>query len=157
MIDLSYETGNLIEYINDSWCDVAVHGANCFHVMGAGVALQLNMLTNGNLLEADKKTRYGDINKLGSFSNYTFNEVDIYNLYSQYTLAGCNQIAVHWESVYKGLYAIIEQMESGQTLAVPYIGCGLAGGNKADFNKVIQNILDDEKDLPDVYLIVIDY
>jgi hypothetical protein len=115
------------------------------------------MLTNGNLLEADKKTRYGDINKLGSFSNYTFNEVDIYNLYSQYTLAGCNQIAVHWESVYKGLYAIIEQMESGQTLAVPYIGCGLAGGNKADFNKVIQNILDDEKDLPDVYLIVIDY
>jgi len=161
MIDIQYVEGDLVEMIKSGECDAAAHGCNCFHTMGAGIAKALKDLTEYDTLAADMETPYGDINKLGSFSigYYTKNStnVPIYNLYTQYTMASPGCVAVHWESVFDGLMNIIGLMESGQTLAIPYIGCGLAGGQEQDLIDIVELLNKFESELPDIHLKVVKY
>src|SRR5690554_5622629 len=163
MINVDYVKGDLIEMIKSRSCDVAAHGCNCFHTMGAGIARQLNELTVGDLILVDKETEYGDINKLGFYSTgyyvkpFDQRVVPIHNLYTQYTTAKSGCVAVHWDSVFDALLGVLETMESGETLAIPYIGCGLAGGSIEDFKSVIDELKDCEDSLPHIKLLVVEY
>lgn len=137
MINIEYVTGDLIQIIKDGECDVTAHGCNCFHIMGGGVAAQLRQL-DPSVFKADLATPHGDINKLGSYSvGYYKGEtktVSIYNIYTQHSTAfDDNSVHVHWDSVFNGLYDIIDSMEDGQVLAIPYIGCGLANGKEEEY------------------------
>jgi hypothetical protein len=161
MIDIQYVEGDLVEMIKSGECDAAAHGCNCFHTMGAGIARALKDLTECDTLAADMETPYGDINKLGSFSigYYTTAEkkIPIYNLYTQYTMASPGCVAVHWDSVFEGLIKVVSAMRSGSTLAIPYIGCGLAGGEEQDFIDVVESLNEFEDELPDVHLKIVKY
>lgn len=44
-----------------------IHGCNCFHTMGAGIARQI-VREFPQALETDKMTAYGDPDKLGTLS-----------------------------------------------------------------------------------------
>jgi hypothetical protein len=138
MHNVQYVTGDILDYIEQS--DYIVHGCNCFHTMGAGVAKALNTYTEGRLLDIDKTTSYGDINKLGAYSSIDVDGKVFYNLYTQHGF-GRGGVFVHWESVKLGLINIINNMLEGEVLALPPIGCGLAGGNIKDFQIHLDNAI----------------
>ncbi len=59
--------GNLIELAKNGTFDVIVHGCNCWHVMGGGIALQIKEYFPA-AYHADLATKKGDILKLGDYS-----------------------------------------------------------------------------------------
>lgn len=130
--------GNLIELAKAGKYNAIVHGCNCYHTMGAGIARQIAKEWPEAVI-ADMGTTRGDINKLGSYSycmttNAKGDDLFIFNAYTQFNY-GNDGVYVHWESVEKALYDICQNMTlimKGQgpvKLAIPAIGCGLAGGD----------------------------
>ena len=80
---MEYHTGNIIKYKN---LDIILHQANCFHTMLAGVARYLLDAYPIIGIE-DKKTKYGDLNKLGHYTACLTdlpNDIIIFNIYSQF-------------------------------------------------------------------------
>ncbi len=134
------------------------HGCNCFCTMGAGVALALTEYTNGEVYKADVDNgRFGDINKLGTFSKCIDNDVEYYNCYTQFGIKPPHGrgVYVHWDSVFKALATIINQrMHDGDTLVIVPIGTGLAGGSVVNFESVISKLSKLAK--PDVTLVICD-
>lgn len=141
MASIQFVRGNLVEAFQNREETSIVHGCNCFHTMGSGFAKQISK-AYPRVLEADKRMSVkGDASKLGTFTKYHFKEVNIfpysiYNLYSQYTYWKDGQL-VMWEAVLKGLVKIVSDLSLTEdsknvTLAMPLIGCGLAGGKKED-------------------------
>lgn len=147
-IEIKKVKGNIIDMIERGEITATAHGCNCFHTMGSGIAKTFNQYTNGQLLEADKNTVYGDINKLGDISHIDFNNVTFFNIYSQFVYGGQTKgtsddlVYVHWESVYRALYKIIFNLphNGNNVLALPYIGCGLAGGKEKDLINILDKI-----------------
>lgn len=152
MMKVNYIEGNVLDLLRSGQVDAIAHGCNCFHTMGAGIAATLNEATAGRLLEADLKSRYGDINKLGGFTSLEVTTSErlayIYNMYTQYTVInryqrgstrGGEQVAVHWPSVTQSLCAVLLDLhDKGLTkLAIPHVGCGLAGGSFDQLCKLV--------------------
>lgn len=135
MPEIIYKKGNILDYLSGANC--VIHGCNCYHTMGAGAAKALNDFFGGRLLNADKKTRYGDVNKLGEYSRVVGKDLTVYNLYTQHGY-GKSGVYVHWKSVKRGLQNIFNELEDDSTVLIPPIGCGLAGGNKEDFDKSLR-------------------
>lgn len=138
---------DILNYVDNSTKTSAVaHGANCFGVMGSGVAQVLNQHTNGDILTVDRSTELADINKLGSFSVLDRGpELPLlFNCYTQFTFGGPDGVVnVHWESVKQSLIEVIESIpeenliDGDAVLTIPPIGCGLAGGTVADFVTIL--------------------
>ena len=157
-------TGDLIEMLRLGKIDAAVHGCNCFHTMGSGIAPKLNELSGNRLLMADRQTPYGDINKLGTFSSANFrltqSSPTVHNAYTQFNYGSSDggEVYVHWRSFYRALFGIvIDAGDRGvKTIGVPLIGCGLAGGQRADFDYWVKTVV---YDLPhvDVTLYIVEY
>lgn len=146
MLNVKYIKGNVIELAKTKAVDAVAHGCNCFHAMGSGIAPQLNQATKGKLLEVDKTMPYGDINNLGKLTFIYYEGVGYFNLYTQYVHGGHLKNAkltyVNWGAFEDALKAAIHTTiwAERSSMAIPYIGCGLAGGNIADFKKCINNI-----------------
>ena len=51
--------GDLIKFALEGNFDIIVHGCNCFHNMGGGIAKQIKQVFPAAYLE-DKKSRFGD-------------------------------------------------------------------------------------------------
>ena len=78
--------GDLIKLAKKGKYEAIVHGCNCFNTMGSGLAPQIARSWPG-AQEADNKTIPGSKVKLGNYTNYWDDELDlfIFNLY-RYTL-----------------------------------------------------------------------
>lgn len=146
---VKFHTDDIVKFIRDNKPNGVVHGCNCFHVMGGGVARVLDKSLEGKLLEADiAYGKRGDINKLGESSFY-FDEANYVwycNLYSQHGFMGSDGgVYVHWQSVSDGLEYIIDflscQFQGDIDLAIVPIGTGLAGGDMSDFLAIIDDIV----------------
>lgn len=132
--------GDIIELALKGEFDVVIHGCNCFHIMGAGIAYQIAKLFP-EAEKVDKASIYGSREKLGC---YTSSEVlrdnkafIIVNGYTQYSFGG--KINVDYQAV-QDLFRKIAKDFSGLRIAYPRIGAGLAGG---DWN-VIKRIICEE-------------
>lgn len=123
------------------------HSANCFHTMGAGVAVGMMEATDGRILVVDKKTRYGDINKLGTVSHVFYNMKYYYNIYGQHSTRTRAGVYAHFDSIKKGIERIFFAHKNIENfrLAVPVMGCGLAGGDLEDFAKIVNQLCDSDK------------
>jgi hypothetical protein len=153
-----------------------VHQANCFHVMGAGIARSIKMMWP-EVYEADKMTTvYGDPKKLGTFSKAKVRDgkLWVYNLYSQYDYRPVYpkdgveaNIVYHcrtdYQAMEKGLIAINHDLncpgyyEGGVIkIGIPYkMGCSLAGGDWKEVLKVLEEVyMDDDKTYRDYELII---
>ena len=75
---LKYRMGDLVKDAHNY--DVIVHGCNCFNTMGAGIALAVKR-KYPEAYEVDKRTKYGDINKLGTISVAYCDDVIVVNGY----------------------------------------------------------------------------
>ena len=130
---------------------VIAHGCNCFCTMGAGIAKQIAR-KYPQVLEADKQTKRGDPAKLGTFSKSVVPYRDIYNLYTQFTY-GVGENHLDLDALERSLTAMLIDVEATEKklelergdfdIAIPMIGCGLAGGNWNDVEAILQRVFRD--------------
>lgn len=145
--------GNLIELATGGEAKIIVHGCNCFHAMGSGIAGALAR-EFPQIPQADYKTTKGDIKKLGTYSVADVTHSRLFvgdpveplehsfqciNLYTQYR-PGADFIP----SIFPEALKLLNKDFKGKTLWFPLIGCGIGGG---DWEKVMNDML---TYLPDV-------
>lgn len=133
--------GDLILLAQKGEFDVIIHGCNCFCTMGAGIAKSIKK-EFPEAFQADKKTEYGDKNKLGKISwakaKSEKGELIIVNGYTQYNWKGIGR-KVNYEAV-RNVFQTVKKLFSGLKIGYPAIGAGLAGGDW----KIISNIIEEE-------------
>jgi O-acetyl-ADP-ribose deacetylase (regulator of RNase III) len=133
--------GDIIELALRGEFDVIVHGCNCFHTMGGGIALQIATIFP-EALKKDRTTAYGSKDKLGDYSSIRVvreeKSFTIVNGYTQYSFGG-GEVNVDYLAIQE-LFKKIAKDFSGLRIAYPKIGAGLAGG---DWN-VIKGIICEE-------------
>ena len=134
--------GDLIKLALEGEFDVIVHGCNCFCAMGAGIARQIKQ-TFPKAYEADRKTKSGDKDKLGTYSWALVNNGDspliIINGYTQFHYSG-KGVLVDYTAV-EQLFARLKTDFSGKRFGYPKIGAGLAGGDWEVIQKIIDKAL----------------
>lgn len=157
--------GNIIDMIKNHEVTAVAHGCNAFHTMGGGIAKTINEYTKGAALEVDKETLYGDINKLGTYSRFMYGNVEYYNLYTQFVTSSQVRdatVLVHWMSVYEAMKEMIWSLSMEafdyERVAIPEIGCGLAGGNRKELDIIVKSLSRElNNKANDVELLVVKY
>jgi O-acetyl-ADP-ribose deacetylase (regulator of RNase III) len=138
---MQIEKGDLIQKARGGEFDVIVHGCNCFCTMGAGIAKTIKQVFPA-AYKADLATTAGDKAKLGTYSaaqvNVAGRALTIVNAYTQYQWRGPGP-NVDYEAI-RQVFRRLKQVYSGQRIAYPAIGAGLAGGDWA----IIAAIIDEE-------------
>ena len=144
---IKFIKGDLIELTKQFKFDIVLHGCNIYHTMGAGIARQIKE-NFPDAYKADKTTMHGDFSKIGtySFAVYRQSVLDknkycmIVNAYTQRAFsAGSNDVFS-----YDGFEAILKDISDKyphQSIGMPLIGCGLAGGDKERILKIIQDTI----------------
>jgi O-acetyl-ADP-ribose deacetylase (regulator of RNase III) len=131
---LKHTKGNLLDLAEASLFDVVVQGCNCFNTMGGGIAREIAE-RYPEVAHMDSKTQRGDYNKLGNWTSEVVIrkngsvEFDIVNAYTQYNMSTGEDVFE-----YTAFQLILEKLTfvyPGKRFGLPYIGMGLAGGDKA--------------------------
>jgi O-acetyl-ADP-ribose deacetylase (regulator of RNase III) len=118
---------------------VLLHGCNCFHTMGGGIALYLKN-KYPEIYEADLITKYGDREKLGGFSYEEINNnLTIANCYTQHGY-GNDRVYVESDAIFNSVSRVCEYYPNHYIL-MPKIGCGLAGGDWKEIKPIINSAL----------------
>jgi hypothetical protein len=152
---MAYQIGDIFKRTD---LNMIIHSTNCFHNMSSGISYKVkeNYI---NAFLADKKTQFGSIDKLGTFSSSLDENINnkqelmIINLYGQYNPGTCeehknaidskeNRFLYLKESLNKfadflKLYNIDSQEENKCQfiIGVPWlIGCGAVSGG--DYNEI---------------------
>jgi O-acetyl-ADP-ribose deacetylase (regulator of RNase III) len=123
-------TGDLIELACDGRFDVIVHGCNCFHTMGAGIA-RVIAARFPQALQADRATPYGEAAKLGTISTAAVqsgtHRLTIVNAYTQFQPGGPGRLADY--DAISAAFAEVARRFPDARIGYPLIGAGLAGGD----------------------------
>ncbi|QPI17804.1 hypothetical protein POP12_012 [Pectobacterium phage POP12] len=114
-----------------------IHGCNCSHIMGAGLAKQIRDNFFGAYV-ADTMTKKGK-EKLGSNSVYTHPTIGnmIFNAYTQGSLGETIIEADHIRKCFRSAVVSIILVNEGLPLYTPKIGAGIAGCSWEDIYEVI--------------------
>lgn len=130
--------------------DILVHQANCFHTMGGGIAAVIKE-KYPQAYEADLKTPYGDVSKLGTYSVAKLRVGPylkyIVNLYSQFNFDSKSR-QTDYEHFYSGLLRLktnlVIKHQDSLKIGIPYgVGCGLGGGNWRIIQTMIEEVFAD--------------
>jgi len=135
--------GDLVKMADLGKFDIIIHGCNCFHTMGAGIAKEIATRWP-EALEADRTTGRGSEDKLGNFSlalvqNRVHGKLLIINLYTQHRY-GRDKCYFEYDAFREGLRSLRQVLPKGYRIGMPMIGAGLGGGDW----RVISSILDNE-------------
>lgn len=139
--------GNLITLAEEGEFDVIVHGCNCFHAMGGGIAAEIAR-RHPEAEEADNLTEYGSKEKLGDFSFAVTNGGEgftIVNAYTQYRWSGRTDVFEYeaFDTFLNRLCSFVYRMHTHLNRPVkvgfPKIGCGLACGNEQRIIEMLEN------------------
>jgi len=134
---LKHAKGNLITMAENGEFDIIVHGCNCHCTMGSGIAREVRE-RYPMAYEEDCKSEPGDIEKLGMYT-LSISSLDeaaehrfaIVNAYTQFGFNKAGESTDVFE--YESFAVILRKLEhkaSNQRFGFPYIGMGLAGGDK---------------------------
>ena len=137
---IKYVDGDLIKLAKAGEFDVAIHGCNCFRVMGSGIAAQIKK-EFPKAYEVDQKTTKGDRSKLGTITIAECDECDVANAYTQF------RYGVGKHADYEAIRSCMREVKdayAGQRIGMPFIGAGLAGGDWKVIEKIIEEELGDE-------------
>lgn len=148
--------GNLIILAMQGNFDAIAHGCNCFNIMGAGLAPQMD-----NAFGCNNSTRYtlehpqlkGNPDKLGRVQHNHWNWVEdrpvkidddlseyliVVNAYTQY-YPGSNLDYEAFTLCLRKLNILLK----GKHIGLPQIGCGIAGGDWEKVKEIIKTELKD--------------
>lgn len=135
--------GDLIKMAKNGDFDVIVHGANCFCVMGAGIAKQIAK-EFPEAYKKDKATTPGDHNKLGGITAVKIKDLWVVNAYTQYSV-GTKERQVDYDAVRQCFKRISKRFgDKCLRFGVPAIGAGLGGGDWSIISKIIDEEMVDE-------------
>lgn len=141
---VTHITGNALDFPEET--NVLAHGCNTLGSFGAGLARQIAEEYPA-AAEADKAAFDAKENQLGTFSSAVVaaGTKRIANLYIQESV-GTDRRRVDYEALYtslSNLRAVLENAgKEGRAyrLALPWIGCGLAGGSKTVVRAMIEDV-----------------
>lgn len=164
-------TGDIIAFADEGNCDVVIQGNNCFCTQGAGLAPQFVRAFSSDKFPMEHPSTAGDINKLGQIDYasfyvkkgagklvYTTDKTDssrlkngykrvrAVNCYTQYGFGANHKNGTKAPIDYEALTLCLRKINhtfKGMHIAVPQIGCGLAGGDWNIVKKIIQQELKD--------------
>ena len=135
-MSLQLVTGDLLELGYQMHFSKIMHGCNCHHTFGSGIAKQIK-LRWPEAYAADLATTYGDRSKLGTRSEATVNSrcgrLVIHNVYTQFGVS-CKADVFEYEAFSHYLKTEALKMKEKapvydlKGIGLPYIGAGLAGG-----------------------------
>lgn len=136
---LKIVTGDLVDMANKGLFDVILHGANCFHTMGAGIAKTIKEVFPV-AYAADLNTPRGLVDKVGEFSvgecilREEIDECDwekvlrIVNLYTQFEPGANAEYAAIKMSLCNFFAHELMRPDAGRlSYGFPLIGCGIGG------------------------------
>lgn len=139
--------GNLIDLAEQGEFDLIVHGCNCFHAMGGGIAREISH-RYPEAEAADDATEMGSREKLGDFSFATVNNQGhsfiIVNAYTQYRWSGTQDVFEYeafeafLNRLHTFMYSLSNQLPGAVRVGFPKIGCGLA---KGDESRIMESLL----------------
>jgi len=134
--------GDLLKLAENGQFDVIIHGCNCFHTMGAGIARQISV-KYPEAFEADLFTLKGSREKLGMFSTALIQyrvqfPFVIINAYTQFDY-NASKKPVDYSAI-REAFRKIKQIFGNCRIGYPMIGAGLAGGDWS----IISTIIDEE-------------
>lgn len=124
---LKHTKGNLLDLAEAGEFDIVVQGCNCFNTMGGGIAREIRE-RYPMCAEIDNLTAKGDHMKLGNWTEFDQGTFIIINAYTQYNMSQGTDVFE-----YTAFNLILEKlafMYGNKRIGLPYIGMGLAGGNK---------------------------
>ena len=124
---LKHAKGNLIDMAEAGDFNIIVQGCNCFNTMGGGIAREIAE-RYPEAQDADNRTPRGSYNKLGNYTVMLGKQFNIINAYTQYNMSRGDDVFEYaaFELILKKLAHQYPTCDFG----LPYIGMGLAGGNK---------------------------
>lgn len=132
--------GNLLDLAEDGVFDVIVHGCNCQHTMGAGIAKQIKERFP-KAYQADLDTPKGG-GKLGTVSAASLPDFTIVNAYTQDFYGPTGQQA-DYDAIRSSMH-YIKTWFYGKRIGYPRIGAGLGGGDWSVISKIIDEELEGE-------------
>jgi len=133
-------TGDLLKCAEEGRYDLIVHGCNCFHTMGAGIAKQIKKQYPGAYLVDISHTIKSDSSKLGFYTFYDTGYFLIVNAYTQYDFRGRNN--VDYRAI-RTVFARLNRDYAGKMAGIPMIGAGLAGGDWGRIAAIINQVTPD--------------
>lgn len=137
--------GNLLNMFKEDEFDFIVHGCNCFHTMGAGIAGQIAK-EFPQAYASDKRTSvYGDRSKLGKYSYTTTRYGVIINGYTQFYPGREDKNTLYRSigSVFCRLSDTVDTFYKRNkefSVGIPKIGAGIAGGDWSVIEKIIDGL-----------------
>lgn len=134
---LKHKTGDLLDMAENGEFDLIIHGCNCFNAMGAGIARQIAD-RYPSAQDADNKTTKGSIMKLGNFTWGYGEGFDIINAYTQYGTSADGSDVFEYDAFALILKKVFHEF-GARRIGLPYIGMGLAGGDKKRIITMIEN------------------
>lgn len=132
--------GDLLALAKQGKFDVIVHGCNCFHTMGGGIARQIKVQFP-SAYDADLKTPYGDPSKVGTYSSVLVGIFFIVNAYTQFSTSGFKDV-FEYDGFQNLLNSLVIDFPD-EKFGFPMIGAGLAGGDWTRISAMIENTLGD--------------
>ena len=127
---LKHTKGNLLDLAEAGDFDIVVQGCNCFNTMGGGIAREIRE-RYPVVASVDMETLRGDYRKLGNWTECDAGETNRFTIINAYTQYNMSQGTDVFE--YIAFQLILEKLAfvfPGKRFGLPYIGCGLAGGEK---------------------------
>lgn len=128
---LKHIKGNLLDLAEQGNFHIIVQGCNCFKTMGSGIAKEIRE-RYPEAYEADIQYGVsGDYDKLGNYSVMLGKQFNIVNAYTQYDFNRKYEVTDLFE--YTSFEMILQKLVHRYprcNFGFPYIGMGLAGGNK---------------------------
>ena len=145
--------GDLIALAQEGEFDIIVHGCNCFHTMGAGIALQLAQKFPGpeGPESIDRNlTKRGDPDKLGAITiangtNYGGGNFAIVNGYTQFGFGPDpdGKPPVDFDAISSVFRCVAQLADPARShIGYPAIGAGLAGGDWTRISAIIDEELE---------------
>ena len=124
---LKHTKGNLLDLAEAGEFDIIVQGCNCFNTMGGGIAREIAE-RYPMCAEIDRLTERGEYMKLGNWTEFDSGKFIIINAYTQFNMSRGTDVFeyVAFELILQKLIHTYGNKQIG----LPYIGMGLAGGDK---------------------------
>lgn len=144
--------GDFIDLVKSGKYHISCHGANCFSIMGAGIAKQISYHFPG-VYNADNECNLSPIQKLSNFTyGYSVNYGYICNLYTQYNPGKNFDYDAFILCLRKLKLNFPNKDNEGKRWKIlfPLIGCGIGGG---EWNKVKNIILTELADYFDITVV----
>lgn len=130
--------GDLIKAGLSNEIDFLLHGCNCFSTMGAGVARHIRS-TWPSAYAADKNDPRSPIYKLGGYSYCVVGKLTIVNLYTQFDY-GTDSVKIDYTGLRSCLLSFFDDFDTkDKIIGMPWIGCGLAGGDKKRVKEILHS------------------